>query len=59
MTSDEEDREVLAFEDVAELMYSTEVTQQCYPPPPEVVGVQPPMVRKRGLWRWRNGWAEG
>ena len=42
MTPDEEDREVLTFEDVAELMYSTEVTQQCYPPPPEVAGVQPP-----------------
>ena len=42
MPLDEEDREVLTFEDVAELMYSTEVTQQCYPPPPEVAGVQPP-----------------
>ena len=42
MPLDEEDREVLTFEDVAELMYSTEVTQQCYPPPPEMAGVQPP-----------------
>ena len=42
MTSDEEDREVLTFEDVAKKMYSTEVTQQWS-------GYSLLMIGKRGL----------
>ena len=49
MTSDEEDREVLSFDDVAEEMYSTEVTQQCSPPLPEVAGVRPPDDKEERL----------